>query len=116
MPSLKQYQITISNFSGQTPCSGYYIYTGLTHNIDDAGYLNGNVSLISLSSGYTFNINLLNTIPQMFVFVEHCDGHISSVPQPATKLQGGYQLALVDLRCSDCYYPCSFGDNVVQIT
>jgi len=51
----------------------------------------------------------------MFVFVEHCDGHISSVPQPATKLQGGYQLALVDLRCSDCFYPCSFGVNVVQL-
>ena len=116
MPSIKQYQITISNFLGKTPCSGYYIYTGLTQNIDDAGYLNGNISLISLSTNYTFNISLLDNIPQMFVFVEHCDGHITPTPQPATKLQGGYQLALVDLRCSDCFIPCDFNINVIQLS
>lgn len=115
MPSLTQYQITISNFSGKTPCEGYYIYTGLTHNIDDADYINGSAILIPISNTYTFTINVLDTIPQIFVFIEHCDGHINPIPNPTPKLQGGYQLALVDLRCDDCYFPCDFGVNVIRI-
>ena len=116
MPSLVTYSVTISNFTGKTPCNGYYIYTGLTHNINDANYLNGIETLIPISSGYTFNISLMDNIPQMFVFVEHCDGHINPVPQSAPKLQGGYQLALVDLRCDDCYYPCLFNVDVTQLS
>jgi hypothetical protein len=115
MPSPIQYQITISNFSGNTPCEGYYIYTGLTHNIDDADYINGTEILIPITTGYTFNVTVLDSIPQIFLFVEHCDGHINPVPNSTPKLQGGYQLALVDLRCTDCYFPCSFGVNVFKI-
>jgi hypothetical protein len=116
MPSLITYSVTISSFTGKTPCNGYYIYTGLTHNIDDANYINGVEMLIPISTGYTFFVSLMDNIPQMFVFVEHCDGHINPVPSSVPKLQGGYQLALVDLRCSDCYFPCAFNVNVVQIT
>jgi len=49
------------------------------------------------------------------VFVEHCDGHINPTPSSSPKLQGGYQLSLVNLRCDDCYFPCVFGVNVVKI-
>ena len=105
MPSLRNYQITISNFSGKTPCNGYYIYTGLTQNISGANYINNTQTLIPISTGYTFNISLMDNIPQIYVFVEHCDGHINPVPGDTPKLQGGYQLSLVDLRCDDCYYP-----------
>jgi len=115
MPSINQYQITISNFSGNTPCEGYYIYTGLTHNIDDADYINGSATLIPISTGYTFNVNVLDTYPQIFLFVEHCDGHINPIPGSTPKLQGGYQMALLDLRCDDCFVPCTFGVNVIKL-
>jgi hypothetical protein len=104
MPSI-QYQITITNFSGNTPCEGYYIYTGLTQNIDDADYINGSATLIPITTGYTFNAEILDSISQIFVFVEHCDEHINPIPNPSPKLQGGYQLSMVDLRCDDCFTP-----------
>lgn len=115
MPSLVTYSVTISNFSGKTPCNGYYVYTGLTHEIGSANYVNNIQTLIPITTGYTFYISLMDNIPQMFVFVEHCDGHINPVPTSVPKLQGGYQLALVDLRCDDCYHPCDFNLNVVQL-
>lgn len=103
MPSLNLYQVTVSNLTGSTPCGGYFIYTGLTQNIDDAEYLNGVEALISISTGYTFYVEVMDDISQIFVFVEHCDGHINSIPESTPKLQGGYQMSLVDLRCNNCY-------------
>jgi len=92
------HQITVNNFIGTTPCNGYYIYTGLTTNINDAGYINGTATLIPIpSSGYTFTITIDPAIKNIYVFVEHCDGHDNSETN-----QGGYQMSYVDLRCIDC--------------
>ena len=96
-----QYQITINNFTGQTPCNGYYVYTGLTTDVNNANFINGITSLIPIVNGYVFNVQLLSSISKIYLFIEHCDGHIPSVPIP--KLQGGYQIVSVDLTCSDCY-------------
>lgn len=114
MPSYSQYQITINNFTGYTPCNGYYIYTGLTTNINNANYLNGITTLIPVVSGYTFTVTILSSISHIYLFIEHCDGHISSVPSSVPKLQGGYQIERVDLRCDDCYEPCDSCDyNII---
>jgi hypothetical protein len=84
-------ELRISDFIGTTPCTGYYIYTGLTSNISDANYLNGFATLIS-PLFTTFTLNLSPSIENIYLFIEHCDGRI----------QGGYQMSYVDLRCSDC--------------
>jgi hypothetical protein len=92
------HQITVNNFIGTTPCSGYYIYTGLTTNINDADYINGSATLIAIPpNGYTFTITIDPTIKNIYLFVEHCDGHDNSETN-----QGGYQMSYVDLRCIDC--------------
>ena len=92
------HQITVNNFIGTTPCGGYYIYTGLTTNINDAGYINGTATIIPIpSSGYTFSLAIDSTVKNIYLFVEHCDGHDNSETN-----QGGYQMSYVDLRCIDC--------------
>ena len=92
-------QLTISNFIESTPCTGYYIYTGLTSNISSATYINGSAVLIPISSGgYTFTLNVGPSINNIYLFIEHCDGRNNSAT-----LQGGYQMSYVDLRCSDCF-------------
>jgi hypothetical protein len=100
MPTLKTYQVTVNNnFVGYTPCGGYYIYTGLTSNIDDANSINGSSVLIPIPpTGYSFFVDVDLSIKNIYLFVEHCDGHYNS-----QKNQGGYQISYVDLRCSDCY-------------
>ena len=114
MPSYSQYRIIINNFTGYTPCNGYYIYTGLTTNINNANYLNGITTLIPVVSGYSFTVTILSSISHIYLFIEHCDRHISSVPSSVPKLQGGYQIERVDLRCDDCYEPCDSCDyNII---
>lgn len=117
MSSYSQYSITINNFTGYTPCDGYYIYTGLTNNISNANYLNGISSLIPVSNGYTFTITLLSSISFIYLFIEHCDRHIISVPSSTPKLQGGYQVEKLDLRCNDCYDVdvCDSCDFIINI-
>ena len=90
-------QLTISNFIESTPCTGYYIYTGLTSNISDANYVNGSAVLFS-PSFTTFTLNVNPSIKNIYLFIEHCDGRNNSAT-----LQGGYQMSYVDLRCSDCF-------------
>jgi hypothetical protein len=98
MPT-SQYQITVSNFNGTTPCQSYSVYTGTTHDIDDADYVEDvNVPV----SGYTLSLDIDSSYTGVYLFIEHCDGHINSVPSSTPKLQGGYQLVFVDLRCDDC--------------
>jgi hypothetical protein len=97
---MSTYQITVNNFIGTTPCGGYYIYTGLTTNINGVGtdYINGSETLIPIPpSGYTFSLTISSLIKNIYLFVEHCDGHNNSETN-----QGGYQMSYVDLRCSDC--------------
>jgi hypothetical protein len=98
-----QYQITINNFTGQTPCNGYYVYTGLTTNINNAGFINEITTLIPIVNGYSFTIELLSSISKIYLFIEHCDGHVNSVPSNSPKLQGGYQIVSVNLTCNNCY-------------
>ena len=93
------YQITVSNFNGTTPCQSYSVYTGTTHDIDDADYVEDvNVPV----SGYTLDLDIDSSYTGVYLFIEHCDGHINSVPSSTPKLQGGYQLVFVDLRCDNC--------------
>ena len=99
MPSLKTYQLTVTNFVGTTPCGGYYIYTGLTTNINDADYIYGSATLIPIPlSGYTFFVDVDSSLTNIYLFVEHCDGHNNEDIN-----QGGYQISFVDLRCVSCY-------------
>ena len=99
MPS-SQYQVTISSFTGSTPCTSYDIYTGVTHDIDNATFVE-TVSSSSIS-GHTVDLDIDSSYTHVYLFIEHCDGHINSVPGSTPKLQGGYQVVLVDLRCNDC--------------
>ena len=99
MPN-SQYQITISNFTGSTPCTTYDVYTGITHSIDSATFVE-TVQSTSIS-GHTIQLDVDSSYTHVYLFVEHCDGHINSVPNSTPKLQGGYQVTLVDLRCTDC--------------
>ena len=94
------YQVTISNFTGSTPCTSYDIYTGVTHVVDNATF----VETVSPStiSGHTVNLSVDSSYTHVYLFIEHCDGHINSVPNSTPKLQGGYQVTLVDLTCDDC--------------
>ena len=102
MSTLKEYQINVINFIGETPCEGYYVLTGLTEDILDSNYINNNQELIVISTGYSFNLIIEDTIQFLYVFIEHCDGSIIPVPDPEPKLQGGYQISLIDLRCDGC--------------
>ena len=99
MPN-SQYQVTISNFTGSTPCTSYDVYTGTTHDVNSATF----VDTVSSSSilGHTITLNIDSSYTHVYLFIEHCDGHINSVPNATPKLQGGYQVTLVDLRCNDC--------------
>lgn len=115
MPSYSQYQITINNFTGHTPCDGYYVYTGLTSDINNSSYLNGITTLIPIVSGYTFTVTILSSISYIYLFIEHCDGHVTSVPSSLPKLQGGYQVEKVDLRCDDCYEPCDSCNYTINV-
>ena len=99
MPN-SQYQITISNFTGSTPCTTYDVYTGITHSIDSATFVETVPS--NSISGHTISLSVDSSYTHVYLFIEHCDGHINSVPNSTPKLQGGYQVALVDLRCDDC--------------
>ena len=86
MALIKTYNVTISNFAGLTPCSGYYIYTGLTSNISNANYINGNSSLIPITgTTYSFQLDAESSITSVFVFIKHCE--IDS-----------YKMSLIDLR------------------
>lgn len=90
MALIKTYSVTISNFQNLSPCSGYYVYTGLTSNFNNANYINGLNSLTTITgSTYTFQLDVLSTITSVFVFIEHCDGV-------------SHRTSLLDLRCSDC--------------
>ena len=116
MSSYCQYEITITDFTGNTPCNGYYVYTGLTTNINGANYINGINGLIPIVNGYTFIIVLLCSISKIYLFIEHCDGHVNSVPDSIPKFQGGYQLSTIDLRCDDCYEQCDSCDFVIDVS
>ncbi len=99
MPN-SQYQVTISNFTGSTPCTSYDVYTGTTHDVNSATFVDTVSS--SLILGHTITLNIDSSYTHVYLFIEHCDGHINSVPNATPKLQGGYQVTLVDLRCNDC--------------
>lgn len=98
MPTLN-YQISVTNFNGTTPCQSYSVYTGTTYDIDSADYVEDVTVPVS---GYTLSLDVDSSYNGVYLFIEHCDGHISSVPSSTPKLQGGYQLVFVDLRCSEC--------------
>ena len=101
--SISQYKVTISSFNQKTPCSEYKIYTGLTDNIGDSTF----VETIPKQSilGYVMNLSIDSIYEKAFLFVEHCDGRDTT-----KKLQGGYQITLLDLKLDDCF-PTILGEN-----
>ena len=112
MPT-SSYEITVPNFNGTTPCQSYSVYSGITHDIDDADYVEDvNVPV----SGYTLSLNVDSSYDNVYLFIEHCDGHINSVPTSTPKLQGGYQLVFVNLRCDDCISTYPFTTPTPTIT
>jgi hypothetical protein len=113
MSTLKQYQIKIKNFTSKTPCDGFYVLTGMTQNINIAGYIYGTPTLYPITVEFTFNLEIESDESKIFVFVKHCDDTPPPIINP--KLIGAYQLALVDLTCDDCYYPCEFGVDVIKL-
>jgi hypothetical protein len=96
------YTVTINPSNVKTPCEGYYLYTGTTHIIDNATALDGG-NLVSFdTTGHTLSLSVDSSYDSIFLFIEHCDGHVDSVPSSTPKRQGGYQVLLVDLRCDTC--------------
>jgi hypothetical protein len=90
------YNITISNISGSTtPCSVYNIYTGTTWETIPTTPLFSDV-VIPLN-GKTFQIVYSGASKYVCVFVEHCDDHITPVPNATPKKQGSYQIRLAEL-------------------
>ena len=101
MPN-SNYTINISPNVVKTPCSEYYLYTGTTHVFDSATPINGGDLVSFTNDEYTLSLSVDDTIDHVFLFVEHCDEHIDSVPSSTPKRQGGYQVLLLDLRCETC--------------
>jgi len=101
MPN-SNYTINISPNVVKTPCSEYYLYTGTTHVFDSATPINGGVLVSFTNDEYTLSLSVDSTIDHVFLFVEHCDEHVDSVPSSTPKRQGGYQVLLLDLRCETC--------------
>ena len=86
--------ITITNQYDNGVCDQYNIYTGTTYNIDNSNLL-GTHSLPHTWDGGSY------TGP-LYVFVEHCDGHIDPPPSDNPKKQGGFQVKLLNIDCEQC--------------
>ena len=87
-------QITINNLYDNGVCDEYNILTGTTYNIDDATSI-GIHSLPYTWDGGVYTGNL-------YVFVEHCDGHLNPPPSDDPKKQGGFQVRLLNIDCHQC--------------
>jgi len=105
-----KYKLTINSFTSRTPCEGFYVHTGITHNIELSSPINGIETLIPISSGTTFNIDVSSEYQFIYLFIIHCDGYDTS-----ENLQGGYQVSIVDLRCTDCFKGNCLFDVVIEI-
>jgi hypothetical protein len=98
-------QITITNEYINGVCEDYRIYTGTTYNIADAVYL----ATDPLNPSFVFNSGDFNSVvgsdpKALYIFVEHCDGHLNPPPVHEPLLQGGFQVMLVEVpHC--CDYP-----------
>jgi hypothetical protein len=106
--------ITITNLYDNGVCDQYNIYTGTTYNIDNANVL-GTHSLPHTWDGGSY------TGP-LYVFVEHCDGHIDPPPSENPKKQGGFQVQLLNIDCEQCPpnptpppLDCNIGISVVEM-
>ncbi len=100
--SIQQYNITINDFIGDTPCSEYFIYTGLTTDITSATIIYTGTTPFT---GYSFYYSADTSQESIYVFIKHCDGYVQPVEDLSccngnpTKNQGGYQVVLVNLKC-----------------
>lgn len=93
------YNITISNITGSTtPCDTYNIYTGFTSEFP-TNVLFSETTIPN--SGYTFEFEYSGSELGLYVFVEHCDGHIQPLEDLSCcgdpeKNQGSYQVRFVE--------------------
>ena len=97
--------ITIENLYENGVCDEYNIYSGTTYNINDAVSM-GSHELPYEWDGGDFNGNL-------YVFVEHCDGHTSPPPNNTPIRQGGFQVKLITI---DCEPTCNINSIIVSST
>ena len=97
--------ITIENLYENGVCDEYNIYSGTTYNINDAVSM-GSHELPYEWDGGDFNGNL-------YVFVEHCDGHTPPPPNNTPIRQGGFQVKLITI---DCEPPCNANPIIVSNT
>ena len=107
-------QITINNLYDNGVCDEYNVLTGTTYNIDDATSM-GIQSLPYTWDGGSYTGNL-------YVFVEHCDGHLNPPPSVDPKNQGGFQVRLLNINCEQCPpmptpnpVDCDMTINVVEV-
>jgi hypothetical protein len=95
--------VTITNNYDNGVCDGFYIYTGTTYNgnpftIPPSADLISN-QLISLP--YTFGVG--SYTGPLYVFLEHCDSHVTPPPEDNPKKQGGFQVEFINIECPE---PC----------
>jgi hypothetical protein len=96
---MKLYPLTITNISGTTtPCNSYNVYVNDTITIPSTPFA-ANVAASTLASGYHFIYPYSGTSTTLYVFLEHCDGHVQSIPGDTPKEQGAYQINAVHITC-----------------
>lgn len=92
--------VTVKNNYNNGVCSGFTIYTGTTYNGHPFTIPPSANSIGFHTLPYTFDVG--NYTGPLYIFLEHCDNHISPPPNENPKKQGGFQVELIDIDCEFC--------------
>ena len=92
--------VTVKNNYDNGVCSGFTIYTGTTYNGHPFTIPPSANSIGFHTLPHTFDIGFYSG--PLYVFLEHCDNHISPPPNEDPKKQGGFQVVLIDVDCEVC--------------
>jgi hypothetical protein len=92
--------VTVKNNYDNGVCSGFTIYTGTTYNGHPFTIPPSANSIGFHTLPHTFDIGYYSG--PLYVFLEHCDNHISPPPNEDPKKQGGFQVVLIDVDCEVC--------------
>ncbi len=115
--------VTVVNNYDNGVCSGFTIYTGTTYNGHSFTIPPSANSIGFHTLPYTFDVG--NYTGPLYIFLEHCDNHISPPPNEDPKKQGGFQVELIDIDCEfcppdtdalDCRMDVSFVEDSVDCT
>ena len=91
-------KLTVTNLYDNGVCSDYGIYTATTYNGDPYLIPNSATFLGEQTLPYEFTVNNINSGP-IYIFVEHCDDHITPPPNDTPKRQGGFQVKMITVDC-----------------